>query len=144
MVILDYTSADRDHVAVTREGFWEAIRFQGHFYVFNRSFSRLQDAIDSCRYDMDRGSLISIVVVRSQSYEVWSQVGSDIPVLPKPLLSPTARDSVLPARLASSLPKRPSWSFWHWGCKAYGVEDEPAAPRPLFHHTARPYNALQA
>ncbi|MGY2977868.1 hypothetical protein [Thermostichus sp. OS-CIW-31] len=160
MVILDYASANHDYVAVTREGFWEAIRFQNHFYVFNRSFSRLQEAIDSCRYDMDRGSLISLVVVRPQGYEVWSQVGSDIPVLPKQLLSPTARDSVSPARQCSaplsparkrriamtapSGPERPFWSFWGWGSKAYVVDGEPAAPQSLFHHSPRPYNALQA
>lgn len=144
MVILDYASADHDHVAVTREGFWEAIRFQDHFYVFNRGFSQLQEAIASCRYDMDHGSLISLVVVRPQGYEVWSQVGSDIPVLPKQLLSPTARDSVSPARSVPSLPKRPFWSFWGWGSKAYVVDGEPAAPQSLFHHSPRPYNALQA
>ncbi|HIK21291.1 MAG TPA: hypothetical protein IGR15_09580 [Synechococcus sp. M44_DOE_062] len=144
MVILDYASADHDHVAVTREGFWEAIRFQNHFYVLNRSFSRLQEAIDSCRYDMDRRSLISLVVVRPRSYEVWSQVGSDIPVLPKQLLSPTARNSLLPARSVPSWPKRPFWSFWPCGSKAYVVDGEPAAPQPLFHHSPRPYNALQA
>lgn len=86
MVILDYASADHDHVAVTKEGFWEAIRFQDYFYAFNRSFARLQDAIASCRREMDRGSLISIVVVRPPRFEVWSRVGSEVPVLPKQLL----------------------------------------------------------
>ncbi len=139
MVILDYTSADHDYLAVTKEGFWEAIRFQDHFYAFNRSFSRLQDAINSCRHEMDHGSLISIVVVRSPGFEVWSRVGSEVPVLPKQLLRELSSRPTAP-----SPSQRPLWSFWRRAARAYFVDSEPSLAQPLFYRGTRPYNALQA
>ncbi len=145
MVILDYTSTDHDHLAVTREGFWEAIRFQNHFYVFNRSFPHLKEAIDSCRHDMDYGSLVSMVVVRSHASEVWARVGSDIPVLPKQLLRGVSSQPVTPFTSSS---KRPFWCFWRWDrsvpAGAYFVEAEPSPRQPLFYRGVRPYNALRA
>ncbi|MEN9225601.1 MAG: hypothetical protein Q6L60_00570 [Thermostichus sp. HHBFW_bins_43] len=140
MVILDYASTDHDHVAVTTDGFLESIRFQNHFYAFNRSFRTLKEAVDSCRHDMDYGSLVSIVVVRSDRCEVWSQLGSEIPVVPKCLLSTTLSQPAAPAK--------PRWLFRNWGrsipANAYFVDGEPSPRRPLFYRGARPYNALQA
>lgn len=141
MVILDYASADHDHVAVTKEGFWEAIRFQDYFYAFNRSFARLQDAIASCRREMDRGSLISIVVVRPPRFEVWSRVRSEVPVLPKQLLQ---GGSSQPAAPSPSPRRRVFWRFWERAAEVSRVDAELPSARSLFYRGARPYNALQA
>ncbi len=139
MVILDYASTDHDHLAVTKEGFWEAIRFQNYFYAFNRSFSRLQDAIDSCRHEMDRGSLISIVVVRPPRFEVWSRIGSEVPVMPKQWLQGGASR---PAAPSPSPRKRPFWRFWERAAEVSGVDVELPSARSLFYRGDRPYNAL--
>ncbi len=142
MVILDYASTDHDHVAVTTDGFLESIRFQNHFYAFNRSFPKLKEAVSSCRHDMDYGSLVSIVVVHPECCEVWSRVGSEIPVMPKRLLNITLSQPAAPAKPKAKSP------FRNWGqsipADAYFVDAEPSPRRPLFYHGARPCNALQA
>ncbi len=145
MVILDYASTEHDHVAVTTDGFLESIRFQNHFYAFNRTFRQLKEAVESCRRDMDYGSLVSIVVVYSDRCEVWARVGSNIPVLPKQLLRGVSSQPVTPFTSSS---KRPFWCFWRWDrsvpAGAYFVDAEPSPHQPLFYRGARPYNALQA
>lgn len=142
MVILDYASTDHNHVAVTTDGFLESIRFQNHFYAFNRSFRKLKEAVDSCRHDMDYGSLVSIVVVHSDRCEVWSRVGSEIPVMPKQLLNMPLSQPAAPVKPKAKSP------FRNWGqsipADAYFVDAEPSPRRPLFYRGARPCNALQA
>ncbi|MEN9229585.1 MAG: hypothetical protein Q6L68_01650 [Thermostichus sp. DG02_5_bins_236] len=142
MVILDYASTDHDHVAVSTDGFLESIRFQNHFYGFNRTFRQLKEAVDSCRYDMDYGSLVSIVVVHSDRCEVWSRLGPEIPVMPKRLLNMTVSQPSVPAKSKAQNPFR-NWSQ-AIPADAYFVDAEPSPRRPLFYHGARPCNALQA
>ncbi|MEN9241806.1 MAG: hypothetical protein Q6K55_05905 [Thermostichus sp. DG02_3_bins_51] len=142
MVILDYASTDHDHVAVSRDGFLEAIRFQSHFYGLNRTFRRLQEAVDSCRYEMDHGSLISIVVVHPDRSEVWSRLGCEIPVMPKHLLSLAVSQGLAQAQSKVENPYRNRGQATP--ADAYFVDAEPSPRRPLFYRGTKPYNALEA
>ncbi|MGQ9837959.1 MAG: hypothetical protein ACUVRV_08335 [Cyanobacteriota bacterium] len=142
MVILDYASTDHDHVAVWTGGFLECIRFQNHFYGFNRAFRQLKEAVESCRYDMDYGSLISIVVVHSDRCELWSRLSPEIPVVPKSLLNGTFPQPSPSGQGKAQNPSR-SWSQ-AIPADAYLVDVGPSPRRSLFYHGARPCNALQA
>lgn len=71
MMILDYLSTDHSYLATTNEGEQELILFQVYFYIRNRKFQNLQDAIFSCRRDIDYGAAISIVVCHDDYNEVW-------------------------------------------------------------------------
>lgn len=91
---------------------------------------------------MDHGSLVSIVVVHSDRYEVWSRLGPEIPVVPKSLLSVTVSQPSVSAHAKD----QNSLGNWNQAipADAYLVDAEPSPRRSLFYHGARPYNALQA
>ena len=78
MVILDYEQSEHNYLASTLKGLQELLFFQGHFYRCDRKYQHLNDAIHSCRRDIDYRSVISIVVQHPDRSEVWVRIADEV------------------------------------------------------------------
>ncbi|MDX2270792.1 MAG: hypothetical protein NW237_02430 [Cyanobacteriota bacterium] len=89
MVILDYAEANHDFLVATPLGLLELIQFQSRFYAIRQAYRQLQEAIKTCRQDIENG-FISIVVNCGDHAEVWAQIAPDLVIKPKSMPQQTA------------------------------------------------------
>ncbi len=79
MVILEYTETNHDFVAYTPLGLVPALLFQNRYFVIQKTFQRLQEAVKDCREQVEKG-FVSLVVQFSDHVEIWSQVADHVRV----------------------------------------------------------------
>lgn len=87
MVILEYTETNHDFVAYTPHGLMPAIHFQNRYFVIQKAFRRLQEAVKDCRAQVEDG-FISLVVQYGDHVEVWSQVADHVRIQTQPQPAP--------------------------------------------------------
>ncbi|NJK61673.1 MAG: hypothetical protein HC921_02395 [Synechococcaceae cyanobacterium SM2_3_1] len=87
MVILEYSETNHNFVAWTPLGLVPAIHFQNRYFVIQKAFRRLQEAVKDCRAQVENG-FISLVVQYGDRAEVWSQVADHVRVQTQPQPAP--------------------------------------------------------
>ncbi len=98
MVILTFEDVNPGFMATTAAGILQVVQFQGKFYALRKAYRHLQEAIDTCRQDLDEG-FCSIVVRHGDQAEVWAVLSREIPV------DPFAEVSQAPATPAQRQPQ---------------------------------------
>lgn len=81
MVILTFEDVNSGFTASTTVGILQVVQFQGKFYAIRKVFRRLQEAIDTCRQDLEEG-FCSIVVRHGAQAEVWAALSREVPISP--------------------------------------------------------------
>lgn len=81
MVILTFEDVNPGFMASTAAGILQVIQYQGKFYAIRKVFRQLQEAIDTCRQDLDEG-FCSIVVRHGAQAEVWAVLSREISISP--------------------------------------------------------------
>jgi hypothetical protein len=90
MVILEYTETHHNFVAYTPLGLVPAIHFQNRYFVIQKVFRELQEAVKDCRAQVENG-FISLVVQYGDRVEVWSQVADHVRVQSQPQPAPQSK-----------------------------------------------------
>lgn len=73
MLILSRADVEADLLVATSWGSEEAIRYRGQFYTLRRIFINFQEAVLTCRRDLEAG-IFSIVVREDETVKVWTRV----------------------------------------------------------------------
>lgn len=81
MVILTFEDVNPGFMTATAAGILQVIQYQGKFYGIRNAHRRLQEAIDSCRTDLEEG-LCSIVVRHGAQSEVWAALSREVTISP--------------------------------------------------------------
>ncbi len=94
MLILENT-VEANFIAHTPHGCLRAFSFQGRFFILQRTFQHLQEAVRYCRQEVEQG-FVSLIVDTKTAVEIWSQVAEHITVEPfQPLPNCNSTDLTL-------------------------------------------------
>ena len=82
MLILSKADVESNLLVATSWGAEEAIRYRGQFFTLRRIFVNFQEAVLTCRRDLEAG-ILSIVVRDADNVKVWTLL-SDEGIGPQP------------------------------------------------------------